>query len=192
MEVYLCFSYRINVKYLVSYLSKWLQWIKAYQHMYLTREGDTIPNIRKLNPYYGTSMLLVAASPECPISLYDMHSDAQHTSMLSYQLHTTVHIARDVTFMVWMKSFTICSSSLIRRRKHKLASKISPATGIASTYFSNCMACWLIRCITASTRWNQIDQIRTFSTWRMQFLLCSQAWIAVMRQFTVYNASTNE
>lgn len=65
--------------------------------MCLTREGDTIPNIRKLNPYYGMNMLLATVSPECPILLYGMHSDGQHTSMLSYLLHRPVHIARDGT-----------------------------------------------------------------------------------------------
>lgn len=64
--------------------------------MYLTREGDTIPDIRKLNQYYGMSMLFAMVSPECLKSPFDMHLGDQHTLALNYLLRTIVHIAQDV------------------------------------------------------------------------------------------------
>lgn len=70
---------------------------QAYQHMYLTREGDTIPNIRKLNQYYDMSTLFAMTSQEYPKSPFDMHLGDQHTLALNYLLRTIVHIAQDVT-----------------------------------------------------------------------------------------------
>lgn len=57
---------------------------RAYQHMYLAIEGDTIQGIHKLNQYYGMSMSIAMVFPKCPISLFDTHLDDQHILVLNY------------------------------------------------------------------------------------------------------------
>lgn len=156
--------------------------------MYLTREGDTIPYIHKLNQYYGTNMLPVMAFQECPILLFGMHSDDRHISMLNYLLHTLVHIAQDETYIL----FVLLVSSMFEIYPDEIC--FLPATCIGATHFSNSMACWLNRCTittdaTTATpnttiQCGYLNQIQTFSTSWMQFLLRSQARITTMRQFT--------
>lgn len=63
--------------------------------MYLTKEGDTIPDIHILNQYYGRSMSLAMGYPIYLILLFGMHSDDQHILTLNYLLHRLVHIVQD-------------------------------------------------------------------------------------------------